>query len=317
MRVELHLLPILDTLLTERSVSRTAARLHLTQPAISYALAKLRSQIGDPLLVKSGNRMLPTERALALAGPLRAALAQIESCVSSSAQFDPPSTEGEVHFGVGDYSAYVVMPRVLDVLLREAPKLKICLHRIGAGIAEVVEAAQAFDMCFSRSPKVPPALGSEVLFDDIEVLVARKNHPIFDHPIDMAAYLKYPHLAATSQHGIRPSGADDILEAKGLVRPIRVALPEGMHLTLTGLLGDAISTIPARFAAMFSGTTGTRMAKLPFESPKISVSLVWHRRHDQSALHKWLRGIVCDVGKQIAAEPSQFREAKRRGKKPR
>src|SRR5882672_6931135 len=123
--LNLNLLPVLDALLAERSVSRAGTRLGLSQPAVSNALAQLRELLGDPLLVRKGAGMAPTERALALAGPLRAALLALEQGLEPAATFDPAKTERDFTIMTNDFVAFAMLPRLLPRLEREAPGVRL------------------------------------------------------------------------------------------------------------------------------------------------------------------------------------------------
>lgn len=303
MRVDLDLLPILNTLLVERSVSRTAARLNLTQPAISYALAKLRDQLGDPLLVKSGNKMKPTPRALALELPLREALAALETAVSNTADFDPSRAKGELRFGVEEYAGYVILPHLIKRFMRDAPNMKVLVYRIGMAREEVIEAAHAFDFVFSRLAHTPVPFERDVVLVDTTVLVGAKAHPIFDAPITLDRYLQYPHMVPTWQHSIPKTFIDQYLENKGRKRSVRLGLPPGMHMTLTGMLDDILTAIPGRFGLLFADSTATRIAPMPIPIPPLEVSMVWHNKYRNDGQHRWMREVVKSVCAEIAALP--------------
>src|SRR5215831_14198435 len=119
--LNLNLLPVLDALLAERSVSRAGTRLGMSQPAVSNALAQLRAVLGDPLFVRGPRGMVPTERALALAAPLRAALAQIEQGLGPNPPFDPATAQRRFTLLTNDFVAFTLLPRLLARLSREAP----------------------------------------------------------------------------------------------------------------------------------------------------------------------------------------------------
>src|SRR5579872_5225127 len=123
--LNLNLLPVLDALLTEGSVSRAGARLGLSQPAVSNALAQLRGLLGDPLLVRKSGGMAPTERALEIAGPLRAALLALAQGLEPPAAFDPATAERHFTIMTNDFVAFALLPRLLARLEREAPGVNL------------------------------------------------------------------------------------------------------------------------------------------------------------------------------------------------
>ncbi len=123
-RIDLNLLVILDALLSEQHVTRAAERVHLSQPAVSHALARLRDVLGDPLLVRQGGTLVPTARALELAAPLAEALAQVQALLAPN-RFDPASAKRRFRVAMSDYSAAIFLPRLVRVLRREAPGIDL------------------------------------------------------------------------------------------------------------------------------------------------------------------------------------------------
>jgi DNA-binding transcriptional LysR family regulator len=123
-RIDLNLLVILDALLSEQHVTRAAERLHLSQPAVSHALARLRDLLGDPLLVRAGAGLVPTSRAMELMAPLTEALAQVQSLLAPNA-FDPATTRRTFRLAMSDYGAAIVLPGLIRTLRSEAPGIDL------------------------------------------------------------------------------------------------------------------------------------------------------------------------------------------------
>lgn len=123
-RIDLNLLVILDALLSEQHVTRAAERLHLSQPAVSHALARLRDLLGDALLVRQGSSLVPTARALELAMPLAEALAQVQALLEPN-RFDPASAKRTFRVAMSDYSAAIFLPGLVRTLRREAPGIDL------------------------------------------------------------------------------------------------------------------------------------------------------------------------------------------------
>src|SRR5438128_2026401 len=171
--MNLNLLPVLDALLAERNVSKAGARLGLSQPAVSNALAQLRGVLGDPLLVRGPKGMVPTERALALAGPLRSALQALQTGLEPSTSFDPKTAERGFTILTNDFVALAMLPRLLARLQREAPGVRLQVrawqeHRIPADL----ERGEA-DLLVGFYRRLPPAHLDAELFDDRLVAVVR------------------------------------------------------------------------------------------------------------------------------------------------
>ena len=164
-RIDLNLLVILDALLSEQHVTRAAERLHLSQPAVSHALARLRDLLGDPLLVRQGGALVPTARALELAAPLAEALAQVQALLAPN-RFDPASAKRRFRVAMSDYSAAIFLPGLVRTLRREAPGID--LQIVQASREGMVDGVLNGDLDLAAGvfPDMPAELRTTPLFEE-------------------------------------------------------------------------------------------------------------------------------------------------------
>ena len=293
LKVDLNLLVILRALLQTRSVGLTAERLGLSQPAVSRALARLRSQFGDRLLIKGGQSMTPTRLAEQIAGPLSGALSGLEAFLDDGPGFDPATTDRVFRIATTDYGAIAVMPGVLRLLRSAAPSAGIELvpfsreafRRLGEGDLDVV--------LYSDDP-VPPQLHTDMLFTEDYVCVVRTGHPLVaacdKGRIPLDDYLRHAHALVTVFGG-RRGVIDDALAQLGLRRHIAIWLPYFATAALLVASSDLVLTVPRRVAMASATPLGLVILQPPFDLDPFGYQLVWHERTHGDAGCAWLRSL--------------------------
>lgn len=172
--IDLNLLVFLDALLRERSVTRAARAMDISQPAMSNALKRLRTLLGDPVLVRTARGMQPTDRALALHRPVRSALAQMESAIAPNRAFEPETTERLFTILITDYAASVLMPRVVGVLEREAPNIALNILGAGSDAVDQIERGEA-DCLVNSFGELPANFHQQRLWSDRLACLVRKD----------------------------------------------------------------------------------------------------------------------------------------------
>lgn len=204
-RIDLNLLVILDALLSEQHVTRAAERLHLSQPAVSHALARLRDLLGDPLLVRQGGGLVATARALELAAPLADALAQVQSLLAPN-RFDPASARRTFRLAMSDYGAALLLPGLARALREQAPGIDLVIsHASREGMQEGVLSGE-IDLAAGVFPDLPAELRSTPLFEEhYACLVDRDSLPP-GGVLDLPTYLARPHVLLE----MRGSGTPEI-----------------------------------------------------------------------------------------------------------
>jgi DNA-binding transcriptional LysR family regulator len=294
-RLNLNLLVALDALIAERSVTRAAARLGLSQPAVSHALARLRKALGDPLLVRSPRGMDLTPRAQAIAGPLTRALGDLAAAVRPPAFFDPARTARRFRIATDDYLERLLLPKLLPRLWQEAPGIDIEVTTSGARSGHDL-ADGLVDAVIAPAGVIGPLPGAytQHLFEERFVCLSRQDHPAIGRRLTLDAYVAVPHILVSP--GGRPGSiVDKALSKLGRRRRVAVNVPHFLAALPIVRQSDVVITIGSRLA--FASREGLRIHKPPLDLPGFSVSLFWHEREHADPAHVWFRRIVASVAK--------------------
>ena len=295
--VDLNLLVALDAMLTERSISRAAGRLATTQPALSHALRRLRAVFDDPLLRRGVRGMEPTERALALQGPLKALLAEIQVLLRTKAAFDPKTAIRNFRISMSDAMSVELLPTITREVRRLAPNVDLLISTsVGPRAACVRVSNDDVELAIGVYPEVPPELRRREMYRDKLVCIAdRKNPRLRRGRMDEKAYLASPQVtvAPNSDPGIQ---FDAILAASGIDRRIAVTVRHYVAVLAivrgTDLVGHT-STRQLRVSPHSS-----RLASFPIpisvHPPELVFEEVWHKRYENDAGHEWLRELICN-----------------------
>lgn len=295
----LNLLLVLDALLAERSVSRAGRRLGLSQPAVSNALAQLRTTLGDPLFVRAPHGMVPTERALALAGPVRTALTTLEAALSPPARFDPATAQQTFVVATTDFAAFVVLPGLLARLQRHAPGIRLQVaswpyHRVPPTLV-----TGEVDLMIGFYPAVPAGHHDQKLFQDRFVCVVRRDHPDVGARLTLKTYLKLQHVVVSQEPDAR-GVVDDVLAKRGLTRNVALRLSHFLLVPHVIAGSDYAAALSERVARPYDQRgPGLRILPMPLSVPGGMVGMVWHDRTHTSTAHAYLRGVVADVSRGI------------------
>jgi DNA-binding transcriptional LysR family regulator len=286
-RLDFNLLVTLDALLAERSVSRAARRLNLSQPALSAQLARLREMLGDPLFVPSHRGMTPTPLALGLQAPLAAALAQLRDVVTSARAFDPARDEFTVHVAASDYVQSALLLDFTLALRREAPGVRIALRPADAARLEAQMEQGEVDVAMLTPDGVAGALRSRRLFEERYVFIARRGHPALRRPLSAARFCELEHVMVSPRGGSFATPVDEVLDAQGLRR--RVVVSASTFRSVPDLVerSDLVALVPAR---MVEGRAGRlRVLAPPFPVPGFAIHMAWHNRNHGDAAQRWVR----------------------------
>jgi len=295
--LNLNLLPVLDAVLAERSVTRAARRLGMTQPAVSNALAQLRVLLEDPLLVRSGNRMLPTERALALAGPVREALAALASAMMPAAGFEPKTAERRFVIGTTDYVEFVLLPRLVARLRREAPSVTLRvvswpLHRVAPALA-----AGEMDLMIGYYESVPQNHREQLLFSDEFVCILKKGHRALRKKLTVERYAALSHVLVSEEDG--PGVVDLALAKCGLRRHVALRMSHFLMVPAVIATSDLVAAVDRRVAEPFARRLPLVLVPPPLALPAGRVGQVWHERTHASPPHAWLRSKVAEASRSL------------------
>ena len=300
--LDLNLLVALRALLAERHVTRAAARVGLSQPAMSHALGRLRELLGDALLVRTPGGMQPTARAEAMTVPLERALEDLGRVLASPEPFEPGRSTRRFRIATNDYMELVLFPRLLARLWREAPGIDVRVPNIGARSNEEL-AESRIDLAMGvggqfGSPDPPQGIRMQRLVSDRFVCVVREGHPTVKKRLSLDEFVSLPH-ALVAPRGESGSIVDTALASMGLKRRVAVEVPHFLVAPHVVRETDVILTLAARVAESLGPLLGLRQLAPPIELQGFSMSMVWHERQHADPAHAWLRGLIAAVAKTL------------------
>ncbi|MCA8092362.1 LysR family transcriptional regulator [Burkholderia anthina] len=302
--IDTHLLKILHTLITESSVSRTAALLGQSQPTISVALRRLRAITGDPLLVRSGSRMVPTSHAMTLVEPLDQALAGIAAVLNPASTFDPATTRRTFRIGSPDYLDVFFLPAIVDAFKHEAPGACIefqHLMTVDGGYEHALESG-TLDLAVGNWGTPPQQLHLQPLCRDDLVCLMRNDHPIRPGRLTASLYREADHLGVTTHHATGLGTIDRELARGGLSRNVTTTMPYFGMAPYVLMRSNLLFTTTRALATHFCTLLPLRIEPIPCEPQALTYYQLWHDRTHRSAAAVWLRRLVSGVAKKLVPE---------------
>jgi LysR family nod box-dependent transcriptional activator len=291
-RLDLNLLVALDALLAERSITRAAERIHLSQPATSGALARLREYFGDELLVRVGAQMKPTPLGESLAGPVSNILMQIQSTVERGVEFDPQTSDRKFRVMCSDYVVSTVFTPLVSKLSKLAPKVKIEIFSPFSNPSESLEQGEV-DFLLMPNYVLADDHPTVSLFEEGFVCLGWENNRIFDTPLTQEEYLSAGHVAVLFGSTRQPSRDKALLKERFGVE-LNIEITTSTFNALPPLVVDSkrIATCYRRLAQTWAALLPIKISPLPFELPEVAWSLQWHKYRDLDPGVLWFRDQV-------------------------
>ena len=288
-QLDLNLLVVFHAVYAEGGVTRAAQKLHLTQPAISHALGRLRELVGDPLFVRKGRAMVATPRARDLIVPVRRSLRGLEVALNQVERFDARTTERSFTIGLRSPSEAVLLPSLMLRLAKTAPRAKLATVSFRRHALEADLASGSLDLAVDvLLPHGETIQHQRVLLERLVVL-ARRGHPAGKkRRLHLATYLASEHVLVSSRRG-GPGLEDTALAGRGLQRLVRLRCQDYFAACRVVSRTDLLLTMPARNAAISNESFDNRILPLPFGAPSLDVYLYWHRDVEHEPSGRWLR----------------------------
>lgn len=290
-RIDTQLIRVLHLVLQEKSVSRVADKLGITQPAVSSALKRLREITGDELLVRTRNGMTPTERATKLLEPLKQALDGIDRVLDLVDDFDPRTTTRTFGVGAPDYFDAFFLSNLTAQLRREAPNARLNIRSLSLDIDfELLLENGDIDVVIGNWPNPPQYLRTIPLFDDEVVCVVSNRHPwAKKSAVSDEEYLNAEHLAPVPYAGGVRGAIDEHIHKLGHRRNIRASLPYFHVVPYVLANTDLVFTTGRRFAEPFTKLLPISIIPAPLQFPPLRFYQLWHERTHASNAARWLR----------------------------
>ncbi|MDX8510756.1 LysR family transcriptional regulator [Mesorhizobium captivum] len=292
-RLDLNLLVTLETLLIERNVTKAAARLHLSQPAVSAQLNRLRHEFDDQLLIPAQRGMTPTVKAMELLDPLRQTLDQVRATLTSHRKFDP--TKANLTFAIActDYlQAAVVKPLVVELRTR-APGVRVAIRNLDMSQLEAQMARGDVDLALMTPQAAPPSLRTRHLFDERYVLIGRRKHPRLREGITVAEFAKLEQVIVSLDGGGFVTPVDSALAALGHKRNVVLSAASFLFVPEIVSHSDFVALVPERLVR--DRADKLKIIDCPFPVEGFAVGMVWHERSHGHSGQRWIREAVVSL----------------------
>lgn len=286
---DLNLLHVVRALLEERSATRAAARLHVTQSAVSNALRRARELFRDALVVRTGRGFAPTPRAAALLPELQGILDGATRIINGEQIFQPERSERRFTIACTDVTCATLMPKLTAVFQQRLPRARLRVTTV-EDLSSTSYSESDVDLFIGVAPILPPGCNTEVLFEDPTVLIVRSGHPMARRRMSVDDYVRLSHLDIDAR-GYRDDSVDQQLAARGLSRRVVMTVP--YFTAIPAIVGatDLVATTTLGIAISFANFQ-LRILKPPFELPSVVLRYVWHRRVAEDSGVAFLRSLI-------------------------
>lgn len=294
-RHNLNLLVVLHALLTERSITRAAAVLHLSQPATSAAVGKLRAWLDDPLLVRGADGYTLTARAEELIDPIRLILENIERTIQTPADFNPVDAVRTFRIAANDAFELVVLPKLVERLHHVAPHVRLMIVSTEGTLPVNALASGLVDFAWGNFDALSSGFYKQVMFEETLACLVRKKHPTIGTRLTLAKYSTASHIVVALKGNIMSEQVQRRLAENGASLTVGLQVPHMLAAPFLVAKSDYIVTLPSRVAGTYTGILDLKLFKLPFAFPSYEVSLVWHERAHRDPASIWLRKFLTEV----------------------
>jgi DNA-binding transcriptional LysR family regulator len=307
-KIDLNLLIYLDVLLREKNVTRAASQLNITQPAMSNGLKRLRTLFNDPILVRTSDGMVPTERARTLAPSIRKILLELEEALQGEEEFNEASSTRVFRIMASDYAASTLLPKLLLLLNRVAPNITIDIMTPSDVTFHDVEAGK-IDMAINRFEELPQSFHQKSIWRDSFSCLLSADNPVVSK-FNLNSYLAAKHVWVSKTGfgvgiGMNPGDiqklgwVDESLARLGKKRDIKV-FTRNYHVAMQLAYEDnLIATLPTRAALLHKSDPNYIIVKPPFDIPDMELKMIWSPLLHHDTSHVWFRQLVIEAARQI------------------
>jgi DNA-binding transcriptional LysR family regulator len=302
---DLNLLRVFDTVARERHVTRAAARLNLSQPAVSNALNRLRAALGDELFLRAPQGVEPTSLALALMHPVEEMLDRLQETLAATAPFDPATSDRVFTLGFSEYAEAVLAPPLFARLAKEAPHILVAIcHADRTNTNALLEGNEA-QLAIAVLPE-PTALYTRLrLLPEAFMILTRPGHPLLEGEMTVERYVAWPHLLH-SPNGSRDGAVDRVLQELGQSRRLGAVVAHLSAVPAILLHTDMVMTLSSRLARQLAAAHGLVLHPVPAEiaerTKHTRLSMIFHRRFEADQGHAWLRRLLLVLAREVVAD---------------
>ena len=308
-KIDLHLIRVLHTVLTDRSVSRAAIRLGMYQPAVSAALKRLRDLSGDPLLVRSGGGMVPTDAALRMIEPAASILRSAEVLFSDARGFDLQTATNTFRIAASDYLDPLFLPLLVAQVKSQAPLCRIEIHPLSPDSNYHAQLSLGnVDLVIGNWLKPPEDLHMARLFGDEIVSLIHKDHPVGRRGWDIGTWLAAEHIAPTPMHPGARGIIDQMLDALKLQRNITARCAHFSLIPDMVASSLLVLTTGRQYCERFVDRLPVTIIACPVALPRLMYYQLWHERTHSSSSARWLRDRIKSVAASLRPPPGSTKD---------
>lgn len=292
--IDVNLLVVLRAVLAERSATAAAKRLHVTQSAVSNALARLRGVLGDPLVVRHGRGLSPTPLALELRADLEAGLGQLDRLLARQRRFDPATSTRTFTVSLTDSYELSDLPRLVANFAHALPRAQLQVITPERLIATNGLATGVVDAAVLPTPLELPGLHKRPLWSERSVLVVRRDHPEVGDRVTREQFerLRHVEVRVVGENGVGAKLAKSHLHKLGVTRNAAILVPHFNAVAIAVAHSDAIGFLPQRFAQAVMRMLPLREVRMPFPGVDFAMSLGWHDSTDADAGSQFFRELI-------------------------
>ncbi|MGV1872625.1 LysR substrate-binding domain-containing protein [Agrobacterium rosae] len=301
MKYDLNLLPVFLALMEERSVTRAASRLGITQPALSNSLNRLRDMLKDPLFIRERYGIRPTQLAEEIAPTIEAALTQLDDLIVHQQDFDPASAERLFLIAPNSYVELVLMPALVARLREQAPGIKLRMTPFGNDLAETGVISGTTAMVLGRIIDPPDNLVVQHLMDDGLACIVRRDHPDVGARLTRDLYESLKHVNVLPPGRIR-AGVFQALGQQNLKREVAVSVTHFLAVPEMVAVTDYCATLPRLICRSLDRDQRLKVVEAPVDLGTFPVEMAWHVRYRHDPAHRWLRSVVNELAKDVVTQ---------------
>lgn len=285
--LDVGMLRTFDALMQEKNVSRAAARLFLSQPAVSASLNRLREVFGDPLFTRTARGVVPTERALALAPQVQQVLDGLAALLDSERPFDPATSSRIFRIAGSDHASRLLLPRLSRTLIEAGSGIRLVW--VPPGTWSLAESLQKGELDLGVVARIqrPTEFATEVLYEDRYVYVMRRDHPRAGEPVTLDSFCAIPQIFLGYGTSMLDDLIDETLARGGRQRLAQIAVTSFGQIVHQLQHSDHAAVLGGRVARQFADQL--HIQPLPFELPGYQSLLCWDARSDGDGGIQWLK----------------------------
>jgi DNA-binding transcriptional LysR family regulator len=294
MKYDLNLLPVFVALMEERSVTRAAERLGITQPALSNALNRLRDMLRDPLFIRERYGMKPTQMAEELAPVIGGMLASIDDVILGQQNFDPAQATRLFTVAPNSYVEFVLIPAIVARLSERASGIKLRLIPFGNDLIETGAMSGTTELVLGRIIDPPDNMVVQHLMDDGLACVVRADHPDVSDALSQEQYERLKHVNVLPPGRMR-AGLFQALEQRGLKREVAVSVTHFLAVPEIVAVTDYCATLPSLICQRLARDPRLKVLPAPVDLGTFPVEMAWHVRYRHDPAHRWLRSLISEA----------------------